>query len=346
MDTVVATMGDATLTNSQLQVFYWMEVKDYLSYASSYGYDTPDTSLPLSEQVYDETTGQTWEQYFLEMTLEVWKQYQLMTNEANAAGYVMPEAYSSQFDTLEADLTEAAETYGYDSLEAFLTAEVGAGAQLQSYRDYLLLYYTASLYYSEMMGSLEVTEEEAEAFYTKNANYLYYYYGVTAAGGKSVDVRHILIMPEGGTYDSSTGYTNYTDEEWEDCRVLAQGIYDEWLSGEEVSEETFAELAVNYSEDGNASEGGIYTEVYEGTMVTAFNDWCFDESRQPGDHGLVKTEFGYHIMYFVGSGEGINSTVLAYVQNEKAADILDDLVEKNTMTVDYKSIVLGEVDLT
>ena len=40
-------------------------------------------------------------------------------------------------------------------------------------------------------------------------------------------------------------------------------------------------------------------------MVTEFNDWCFDESREPGDTGIVKTSYGYHIMYFVGQGDQI-----------------------------------------
>ena len=35
-------------------------------------------------------------------------------------------------------------------------------------------------------------------------------------------------------------------------------------------------------------------------MVTAFNDWCFDASRKPGDTGVVETDYGYHVMYFVG----------------------------------------------
>ena len=35
-------------------------------------------------------------------------------------------------------------------------------------------------------------------------------------------------------------------------------------------------------------------------MVGAFNDWCFDEARFPGDSGIIETEYGYHIMYFVG----------------------------------------------
>ena len=36
-------------------------------------------------------------------------------------------------------------------------------------------------------------------------------------------------------------------------------------------------------------------------MVAAFNDWCFDSSRKPGDTGIVETTYGYHVMYFVGT---------------------------------------------
>jgi hypothetical protein len=35
-------------------------------------------------------------------------------------------------------------------------------------------------------------------------------------------------------------------------------------------------------------------------MVQSFNDWCFDASRQAGDTDIVETNYGYHVMYFVG----------------------------------------------
>ena len=38
-------------------------------------------------------------------------------------------------------------------------------------------------------------------------------------------------------------------------------------------------------------------------MVTNFNDWCFDESRQAGDTGIVESDYGYHVMYYVGDSE-------------------------------------------
>ena len=38
-------------------------------------------------------------------------------------------------------------------------------------------------------------------------------------------------------------------------------------------------------------------------MVTNFENWCYDETRVPGDYGIVETEYGYHLMYFVGNTE-------------------------------------------
>ena len=38
-------------------------------------------------------------------------------------------------------------------------------------------------------------------------------------------------------------------------------------------------------------------------MVTAFEDWCYAEGRKTGDTGIVETEYGYHVMYFVGDSE-------------------------------------------
>lgn len=135
----------------------------------------------------------------------------------------------------------------------------------------------------------------------------------------TVDVRHILITP---------------DTEGDDYKALAKAtsIYEEWLEGE-ATEETFAELAVEHTEDtGSLTTGGLYQAVVPGQMVTEFNDWCFDESRKTGDTEIVATDYGYHIMYFVKNG---------LVQWKNAADTglrdaamtayMEDLAKKYTV---------------
>ncbi len=115
-----------------------------------------------------------------------------------------------------------------------------------------------------------------------------------------IDIRHALIKFQGGT--TQNGTTVYSDEEKKTARDEAQALYDEWVSGG-ATEEAFIELAKENSDDSNAAQGGLYEDVFDGYMVASFNDWCFAEGRKAGDHGIVETEFGYHLMYFVGHAD-------------------------------------------
>lgn len=134
-------------------------------------------------------------------------------------------------------------------------------------------------------------------------------------------MRHVLIQPE----QDSEG--NSTDEQKSAAKAQAEELYQEWMNGEKT-EDSFAQMAKDHSVDGNASEGGLYEGVYTGQMVATFNDWCFDSSRQPGDSGIVETDYGYHIMYFVGkSGPAWKENSLTILQNQKYADFEDSLVD-------------------
>ena len=130
------------------------------------------------------------------------------------------------------------------------------------------------------------------------------YYAVFFTGSNDntfplVNVRHILVKFEGGTTDSTTGTTTYSDEEKEAAKQKAEEILDEWMSGD-ATEDSFAALANEKSDDGDGTTGGLYENVYPGQMVSSFNDWCFDASRQSGNTGIIESEYGYHVMYFVG----------------------------------------------
>lgn len=117
-----------------------------------------------------------------------------------------------------------------------------------------------------------------------------------------VDIRHILIKPvaDEDAETDENGTAILTDENWADAKAKAEDILAEWEAGDKT-EDSFSALATEYSQDGNAAAGGLYEDVYPGQMVTSFNDWCFDRSRKAGDTGIVETEYGYHVMYFVNS---------------------------------------------
>ncbi len=148
------------------------------------------------------------------------------------------------------------------------------------------------------------------------------------------NVRHILVQFEGGTTDSSTGTTTYSDAEKNEAKEAAQKLLDQWLAGAKT-EDSFADLAVTESEDtGSASNGGLYEDVYPGQMVTAFEDWCYDDERKAGDTGLVETEYGYHVMYYVGESDVTYRDYMLTnnMRNEELEEWHDALVEAIKLT--------------
>ena len=118
------------------------------------------------------------------------------------------------------------------------------------------------------------------------------------------NVRHILVAPEhthAEGEEHAEGET-YSAEELAAAKATAEEILASWKSGE-ATEESFGTLANEKSADGDGTTGGLYENVYPGQMVEAFNDWCFDASRKSGDTDIVETEYGYHVMYFVGDSD-------------------------------------------
>ena len=302
-DTVVATMGDEQLTNGKLQVYYWNVVQSILS--SNYGYSLMyqgllDYSQPLDTQLCSEDSSLTWQQFFLGEALNYWQMYQSLALEAKNAGMEMPAEDREYLDGLEASLEETAANYGLSGIEELLLKNVGPGAGLEEFAGFQELYYQGKPYYTAETEKLVPTPEDLEAYYTENESY-FTGNGVTK-DGTYVSVRHILVMPEGGT-TGDDGTTTYSDEEWVACEKNAQKILDEWLAGD-ATEDSFAALAEEKSEDpGSSTNGGLYENVAKGQMVEPFEDWCFDETRAAGDYGLVKTKYGYHVMYFVGQSD-------------------------------------------
>lgn len=142
---------------------------------------------------------------------------------------------------------------------------------------------------------------------------------VYMSDAKTVNVRHILIAPESSNSSddssSSTSAKNCTDKEWAAAEKKAKSILAKYNSGDKTSK-SFAKLAKSNSSDGNASNGGLYENVIPNQMVPTFNAWCFDSSRKAGDVGIVKTEYGYHIMYFEGKND---QAVWQYIAQQKLA---------------------------
>lgn len=149
-------------------------------------------------------------------------------------------------------------------------------------------------------------------------------------------VRHILIMPESDKKDEdgeSTKDVKYTDEQWKAAEKKADEVYQKYLSSDK-SEFAFASLAEEYSEDvnstskgqGNSYGGSIVTLL--GQMTDSFEKWSTDDKRKYADTEIVKSEFGYHIMFFVEKTKTYLYDCEQQVHSEKEDEFVHSFVIK------------------
>ena len=340
---VVATMGDAELTNTELQIYYWMSVYDFLSqygsYASMFGLDI---TQPMDRQLSIDGSL-TWQQYFLDSALDSWTNYQAMCHDANANGYVLEQEYADYLAEMPNTMAEQAAQMGYENADEMVKKDMGPGASLDGYMGYLSAYYLGYMYYGDSMEQIAVTDAEIESYFDEHAAE-YQENGLQKGDDRFVDVRHILISPEGGT-TAEDGTTVYSDEEWAAAEKKANEVMNEWLT-KHPDEDGFAVMAETYTQDpGSATNGGLYEDVQQGDMVPEFDAWCFDANRQTGDYGIVKTTYGYHIMYFVGSDPIWYVTAQSDLMVEKGNEFLEGILAKYPAEIDYSAIALGNVDL-
>ena len=157
---------------------------------------------------------------------------------------------------------------------------------------------------------------------------------------KLVSVRHILAaFPY---YYDTEGNQHIDDSAKVKTKTKAEGWLKEWKEGK-ATEESFAELANKNSNDGDGKSGGLYKDVYPGQMVESFNNWCFDKDRKPGDTGIIETEYGYHIMYFVETQEETYRD--AMIKSDMMYEDIDEWLENHMKDYNVERINLNGLKL-
>ena len=206
---------------------------------------------------------------------------------AKATADAILDAYNAaDGDDIAARLNEALSEAGVDG-ECVHNSAI-AGSSLGTYKDW----------------AMDSSRKAGDATVTPNANEDGYYVVAFISRSdnhyKLAQVRHILIKAEADENGE------YTDEAKTAAKARAEELYAEWKAGP-ATEESFAEMADEYSEDtGSNTNGGLYDSVRKGQMVAEFDAFCF-AGHKHGDTAIVYGESssyaGYHIVYYVGEGE-------------------------------------------
>lgn len=172
------------------------------------------------------------------------------------------------------------------------------------------------------------TDEDGKETTTTNGYYIVYFVSKNDNAEPMSNVRHLLVEFEGGETDDTTGQTVYSDEEKAAAKEKADEYLKTWKEGD-ATEATFIELVKEHSDDTSAEEGGLYENISpDSQYVENFLNWSISPDRTKGDVEIIETEYGYHIMYYVGDTE---LTYRDYM-------ITNELIEKD-QTEWYESIM-------
>lgn len=160
----------------------------------------------------------------------------------------------------------------------------------------------------------------------------------------SHDVRHILVAFPETEEDEEGNEIALTDAQKAETKATAQEVLDEYLKN--PTEENFIVLTKEHTDDvdseGNPNNDGLYEEVSDnGQYVEAFTNWAIDATRKPGDTGLVETEYGYHIMYYVEANEAVwYETVKNEIYTETLLSQTDDVFVELTEGTNIDSALI------
>ena len=259
-----------------------------------------DAEKTATEAKAEEMLGKiTDEASFIELAKEYCDEGDRETFESETASLVKGLKKSIVSSNIGADLAE----WLYDD------ARVTGDKRTYSTSDYAYVIYLikpayrndeATVSARHVLVSFDSVKSELEAQTTEDAS------ATDAAALDDTTVK--TVTAEDGTKVSNEG-TSYSTEVVLAAYEQAKKILDEYENGEKT-EDSFASLAELYSADtGSVGEeatnggGGLYENIERGTMVEPFENWIYDASRQPGDTGIVMTNYGWHVMYFVSKAD-------------------------------------------
>lgn len=288
--------------------------------------------------------------------------------------YHINTLHQEYLDALPQTLEQLAKDKGFADAEEL--ARAVADSSEEALLSYATAYNTGYAYFTGLSYYVQTSQEEVEAWFAEHEQE-YVRQGITKNGEKYVDVRQILVIPEVPQAKQDPWNPNKVTEDplgQETVTVAADGTVScssaMWALGEQQAQEllaeyeayfrknqasaskstadaVFADFAHSHSDDADtAPNGGLYYHLRQGQLTDELDSWCFDEARQEGDMTILRTDCGYHILFFKGSVE----SWYAAAEADLTANMLEEAVcqarESYPMTVTYNAIALGQAENT
>jgi hypothetical protein len=303
--TGTVTINGNTVSAAEYDFFYYLVYQNYASYVS-YGYmpTTADGQFDLSAAcTFSGYEDKTWGEYITDSAELQMQDVYILSYLAGQAGTALSAENQSAIDSFYTSLSSSAATYSMTA-DDYLKSMYGENMTQDVFKPIITRYLLANQYMSDLESGYTFTDEELNAYHEENP-------------GSYTDedlpvVRHILFLAPKGV----SGYTDATDTEIADAKAKADAALAKVTSVDTMISVGDAALA-----DGSAVEATQYT-VAKGQMVTEFENWCFDAARKAGDKAVVQTEYGFHVMYYVGTEKDWKADAVSALTDTKYADFI------------------------
>jgi len=306
------TIGGVNFSAADYDYFFSSSLNEYQNLLySNYGDEAsdqlPNTDTPLSSQVYNEETGETWADFIMNRALNRMIGVAQVYSAATADRFKLPAETAKEIDEQIKQLKEQAVTYGFPSFNSYIQQVFGGSLTESSLRRIMERDYLISEYVAHIRDSFTFSADELAAYYSENADtldvFLFRAFAVNAEPIEETgDPEEEYSEEEAAQHEAEHEAAN--NEALAAARSLAELI----ASGIK-SEDEFIEAAKEYDEDLYGEPGSTLAE-YPGSSLDylEFADWLRDSARKNGDVMTLDNDYGAYVILFVGRDKNEYST--------------------------------------
>jgi hypothetical protein len=291
----VLTIDGVDFSTTEFEYFFNADYMEYMNFMSQFqgmGDMMPDQNRPLSSQIYNHETGETWAEMITSITLERLSGLVQLYNAAIAADFSLSD---EDIAGIEDDIARAemeAMMYGFPSTDSLLQQMFGNSINERIYREVLEFTAIATSYSIHMRDSFEYSDAELNEYYAENAD--------------SLDVFTYRMLTVFAEYPEET---DLPDDEAEEDAInnayftalgIADGIEDEY---------DFINEAMGYDFWSYSQPESTLRTVQGERLETDLSPWLLDGIRAFGDITVIRTEQGANIIFFVSREDNSYHTV-------------------------------------
>lgn len=285
-------MGDTTYTVGDMQYYYNQICSHYYSQAQAGMVENLDYELPPEDQVYDEETGKTWQEFLLDETVHAMSEIKALVAYAEKEGYKLSdEGEQTVRDNMDGLAAESASN-GYTTVKSYLKAVYGNAMTKARFEQIVRESVMANEVSTRYETALNYTEEQMNEFYEEHKDEmdLFQYNSIYFT---------TTVTP---TKNEAGEYVDPTDAEKEAAKQAAKDRAEqakkELESGADfgtVMEQFSGDIKVAVSPD----------QSYMGYELNSlFAEWLQDDQRKAGDATVMEAEDGkgIYMVQFVKRG--------------------------------------------